>query len=466
VIVGVAQFRAAGRRSRRLSLSTTTDEVDRLSTGSGGSIESQPQKVFGASTAGNMLSPSSATEKSSVSVSSARASASSDIGYVSMPEQEQPAGGKTISDETDEGKLPEEGLNKFWGKMGQSFDSWVKSSVNSLATGVAAFADPTYYSPAGLIMSSYRGDYAFSKSELEDEGEDLEEEPLPPLRPTKSHVHRRLDFSNSAEPGTGNTNTMRLLRSVSFGNDTEIMSKLKELKKEEERGDRGHSVESNGSLETKVNQFYEGVPPTNPPPVQDSFSREITPVEEVSSLPPGLRSPACPIFTARNRENSCPGNLSEFGSSVSSPARTPVTQNDPLGALVEESKGVLLEVERTVAHPHIKSPKRTSSEGNIGLSQNPHGGVHPHQNQNGGMELTGGNYKGFHRSSTLPNYATSLENPTASGTSTPTRHLKLINAAGIDSPNGNVVSSLSAFGSSLKSFRYKQTPRSSCPLFF
>jgi hypothetical protein len=259
------------------------------------------------------------------------------------------------------------------------------------------------------------------------------------------------------------------------------MSKLKELREElgssmgatpEERDEvkpkvkvREGSQESNGSLETKVNQFYEGSPGKSV-----SSSREITPVDE-ESAPDPLRAPKSPSIPVNVNLN-----INESGSpSLTSPARTPVTQNDPLGALADEdcADGVVLSATSLKVTPlqtivgegdailNRDSPKRTCSEGNIGigsttsLTRTVGQGHH-----NGGVDLSGTgaqSSKAFHRSSTLPNYASNLAGVglTGSGGSTPTGSENLGSCVGsVSGSNVNVVSSLSAFGSSLKSFRY------------
>ncbi len=83
----MAQFRAAGRY-RRQSLSTT-DEVDHLSTGSGASLESQTRAIVpNPASASSLLSPPNEKQVIEGSSVSARVSASSDVGYGSMHEQE------------------------------------------------------------------------------------------------------------------------------------------------------------------------------------------------------------------------------------------------------------------------------------------------------------------------------------------------------------------------------------------
>jgi len=464
VIVGVAQFKTAGRqhhiKTGRISLST--DEVDQISTGSGGSVDSQNQtassKFSQASkklTSSCTISPQDNTtttnpevdatpasksqsdsETSTGAAMPTRISSSSDIGYGSM---------------TGEQKLPngeEKDRSKIWGKMGHSFDQLVKSGISSFSN-IAAFAgEASYYSPAGLILSDYKGDYSGYEEKEKDDDEEFES------KKKKDKVHRRLDF-NEDSPGplsSVKSDALRLLRSVSFGNDTQIMSKLKELKEDrnpkgstdDEKKERESSVTSTASsLENKITQYYEGSREGSmgKESSSSSKSREITPVDEdqMTIMPQPPRSPSILI---RSQELN-----------PASPARTPVTQDDPLGALSDPSSPVgtlasSLQVNPTIIGSHsssgvARSPgKRTGSEGQIGMKV---GGM---RNVASAKELMGPPDlpKGFHRSSTLPNYASQFGTPGSSGSGTPTDERILVSCTGAN----NVSSGISAISSSFK----------------
>lgn len=462
VIVGVAQFRAAGKqyciRNRR-QISQSTDDVDRISTGSGASLDSQNQlhnrnlntKTSPTITAINPQGGNSASlaytngksqsDSESVSVATTsvptRISSSSDIGYGSMTEQKPPSDTDVDDREVDEADISQQ-LNqksaktaKFWGQMGRSLDQWVQSGMKGLANVASYAAETSYYSPAFLMISGYPPDYASRRQgDYDDDDDDFDENDG--LR----NINRRLNFEDELEDGKS-TNTLRLLRSVSFGNDTQIMSKLKELKEDliaednkkqllinsasavdvisrapvptQDNGvKRSSSAGSNASLEGKVNQFYE-------PSVQRASvetpanSREETPVdgdEEDLLKPNSLNPPRSPSLQIRNGSKDVSREATPC-----SPARTPVTQNDPLGALSDpcspvDHKIISKKFPVVAVHPggssvndlrmdrvSNDSPKRTCSEGQIsGVCE-----VHP---DNSNVS------KAFHRSSTLPNYST------------------------------------------------------------
>lgn len=402
VIVGVAQFRAAGKqhhiRNRR-QISQSTDEVDRISTGSGASLDSQqnqahnrnlhsktsptisalsPQTAIAASISSSYNNGKSQDDSETPSVATTavptRISSSSDIGYGSMTEQKPPSETELDEREPDDNDVPSNSNQKavrsakFWGQMGRSLDQWVRSGVSSLASYAA---ETSYYSPASLMITGYQpadyspkhrqGDYEYDDDDFDENGG------------IRGSATRRLNFDDDAEDENGkSSNTLRLLRSVSFGNDTQIMSKLKELKEDmiaEERKKqvtnstrtpdktdgvmeaplpkdngiiRSGSADSNGSLEGKVNQFYEPGKTNRELSVEKSVnSREDTPVEgeddesyqdtlRPNSLNP-LRSPSMQIKTSSSGSG-INTDLSREPTPCS-PARTPVTQNDPLGKI-------------------------------------------------------------------------------------------------------------------------------------
>lgn len=499
--MGVAQFRAAGKqyciRNRR-QISQSTDDVDRISTGSGASLDSQNQihvhqrnlntKTSPTITAINPQGGNSATlaytngksqsDSESVSVATTsvptRISSSSDIGYGSMTEQKPPSDTDVDDREIDEAEISQQ-LNqksaktaKFWGQMGRSLDQWVQSGMKGLANVASYAAETSYYSPASLMLSGYPPDYA-SRRQGDYDYDDDEFDESDGLR----NINRRLNFEDEMEDGKS-TNTLRLLRSVSFGNDTQIMSKLKELKQDliaednkklmminsasavdgisrapistQENGvKRSSSAGSNASLEGKVNQFYE-------PTIQGAAgsvtnSREETPVdgdEEELLKPNSLIPPRSPSLKIRNGSKDVSREATPC-----SPARTPVTQNDPLGALSDpcspvDHKVMSKKFPVVAVHPggssvndlrmervSNDSPKRTCSEGQIC-------GVCEIHSDNSNVS------KAFHRSSTLPNYST------ITGISGGTGGSELLEDKYANGALTPVVPSLSAISSSLK----------------
>jgi len=516
VILGVAQFRTATRHRHG-----TSDE-DRISTGSGVSIDSQNISQVLGSQAGRLqtsgcLSPkSTAAEKNASGKSQSdsevtnastvtiptRISSSSDVGYGSMSEQKMSSENDIVGEpEMEYPSSTERQPNKtarFLGKMGQSLDQWVKSGVSSLAS---LAADTSYYSQSGVLMGSgyMGGDYVIGSRndqyDDEDDDDEFEEQQLQKIRDLKGKSsRRRLEFTDDEVDSVEDKNqnqTLRLLRSVSFGNDTQIMSKLKELKdeivaesrkkknlegltdsvREEENSKiikpaesaRETSVESNSSLEAKINKFYENLSSEDPSREVSidksiSNSREVTPDESHESYedtlrPNTLNPPRSPSIHIKSREAQLSREVTP-----SSPARTPVTQNDPLGALSDPctpennppgaglNRGIVLGGSSgTLIQPQNRdSPKRTCSEGNIGVSD---------QVLMGPPETP----KNFHRSSTLPNYSSCIGDRMGSNTS--------MNSAPSDeklSSNSNIgsggVSSLTVFSSGLKNpFGYEIT---------
>lgn len=472
--MGVAQFRAAGKQyhiKNRGQLSQSTDDVDRISTGSGTSLESQNQmhkintkssptisslnpqgaNAVNVSSYNNGKSQSD-SETASVATTSVptRISSSSDIGYGSMTEQKPPSDTDVDDRETEE----TEGIQhqnprsaksaKFWGQMGRSLDQWVRSGMTGLANVASYAAETSYYSPASLMITGYQPDYSprHQQGDYDDDDDDFDE--AGGLRSTT----RRLNFDDDEREDEKSTNTLRLLRSISFGNDTQIMSKLKELKEDilveeklkqlasnnknvtdgptrvsgQENGgvQRSGSGESNNSLEGKVTEFYE--PSVNSLPRKVSNAREQTPVngEDDESYQDTLRPnslnpppPRSPTLQIRDESR----DISREATPCS-PARTPVTQNDPLGALSDPCSPIERKIGNkkfTVvpAHPSGSSvndlrlekicndsPKRTCSEGQIGGYVM--GGAEAPQGMSAAMRREGA----FHRSSTLPNYST------------------------------------------------------------
>lgn len=162
------------------------------------------------------------------------------------------------------------------------------------------------------MAGGYAGDYSSNlKSDPYDVDDDDElEDQLPKNIEVKGKSRKRLDFGDDRdeESSKSESQTMRLLRSVSFGNDTQIMSKLKLLKddfisSEKKNGNknsspdktsistkssddagsqrRSASVESSNSLslESKINQYYEPLGDSRDTSVEKSASssREVTP---------------------------------------------------------------------------------------------------------------------------------------------------------------------------------------------
>jgi hypothetical protein len=278
-----------------------------------------------------------------------------------------------------------------------------------------------------------------------------------------------LDFGD--EPGDEKTEsqTLRLLRSVSFGNDTQIMSKLKMLKNDlisSEKKNispdkdgisvstkssdtnsqrRSTSLESNSSLEAKINRYYEpqSQSQSRDTSVEKSISREISPDESHETYQDTIRPqnpPKSPSIQIRGNKH-----LSREVTPCS-PSRTPITQDDPLGALSEpcspdgkDNETVSVKSANYIQPPiNRDSPKRTCSEGHIG-------GMNERTLMGPPVELP----KGFHRSSTLPNYDISIGDRAGPHSSSSEEKL----AAGMGVGGGSLgggVSGLTVFNSSLK----------------
>jgi hypothetical protein len=512
----VAQFRTATRHRHAGS-----DETDRISTGSGVSVDShnllsqvaQTQSnsarlhssaTLSPQSVPNEINPTSKSQSDSEVTSASNAniptriSSSSDIGYGSMHEQKVSSESDIIGDGEVEypssSDRQENKTAKFWGKMGQSLDQWVKSGVSSLAS---LAADTSYYSQSGVLMGGnyIGGDYMVGGKQdqyddEEDDDDDFEDQQLPRNKDFKGKISRRkLEFTDDdVDPvDLKNQNqTLKLIRSVSFGNDTQIMSKLKELKNEivaesrkkkeadaltsptissqtdtvesrkKSSSQREDSVESNTSLEAKINQFYEH--PSSEEPSRavsadksTSNSREQTPLDDESHesyqdtvRPNTLIPPRSPSILIKSREAQLSREVTP-----NSPARTPVTGNDPLGALSDpctpesHSGGAAGFMKGGIGSgstgnfmqaPDRDSPKRTCSEGNIGGGMSDKVLMGPPETP-----------KNFHRSSTLPNYSSCIGDRIGSNASMNSAPSDEKLAAGIGG-----VSSLQVFSSGLK----------------
>lgn len=145
VIIGVAQFRAATRQRAGNNSNQANDEADRISTGSGISLDSQnlsqlksgqqairlhSSATLSPQSISNDCNPNGKSQSDSEAATASnlptRISSSSDIGYGSMQDQ------KVLSDPDIDGVDVEyqpgsekAKTAKFWGKMGQSLDQWV-----------------------------------------------------------------------------------------------------------------------------------------------------------------------------------------------------------------------------------------------------------------------------------------------------------------------------------------------------